>query len=70
MIKRFCDNCGAEFDEFDGYGFKIIKSYDVCFLKRNIITYEKQIYDNKEYCSQCYFAFLKTYDDFTKKNKK
>ena len=57
-MKRFCDNCGEELKEYDSY-----------FQKRTIITFDKQIYDNKEYCERCYLNFLKLYDDLTKKNK-
>jgi hypothetical protein len=66
MIKRYCDKCGCELQKDKGYGFGMTKSYTVSFIHRDIITREKEIYDDKEYCQDCFFSFVKLYNEFKK----
>ena len=64
MIKRYCDKCGCELPKNKGYGFRINKSYKVSCIHRNVITREKEIFDNNEYCQDCFFSFIELYDKF------
>ena len=60
MQKKYCDKCGAELEPEEGKGIMLVKTYKAYFFHRNIFTMEKEAYNDKEYCEDCYFSLINT----------
>lgn len=58
--------CGKELEESRGYSLKAVKFGKVYFLQRDVISYEKEVYDTDECCWDCFMEFLHCYDEFRK----
>ena len=50
--------------QFWGKSIMLIKTYKAYFFKRNIFTMEKEAYNDKEYCEDCYFSLIKKIGEF------
>lgn len=71
MKKNYCDRCGKELNGHEGRFIKFAKTYKVFWINWDVFhKTNKGCFDEEELCKDCFYEFLKIYDDFWKQKKK